>query len=133
MVKEELGENVPITGAKFKEVCNETYYPKVIKDHREKGIHRFGSRALSVEQYAAKFMELSHFALHLIANEGKRVKKCQRGLNDKICYFIVASWIDSYTETVRRGMAWEEDFRRRDVLKETKKWRFEAKDGQGKE
>ena len=46
---------------------------------------------MTVEEYAAKFVELSRFAPYLIPNEPKKVSKFQKCLNDKIFPHIIAS------------------------------------------
>ena len=48
-------------------------------------------QTMTVEEYAAKFVELSRFAPYLIPNEPKKVSKFQKCLNDKIFPHIIAS------------------------------------------
>ena len=61
-MKEELGENARITWDKFKEVFNETYFPKVVSDKKVREFSDLVQRSMTVEEYAAKFIELSRFA-----------------------------------------------------------------------
>lgn len=133
LLKEELGEDVLITWDEFKKVFNETYYLEIIKDRRERKFAEMVKGAMSVEQYAARFVKLSRFAPHLISDEGKKVRKFQRGLSDSFCHLILAYGVNSYTETGKRAMALEEDFKHRDVVKDSRKIKFEPKDRQGKE
>ncbi|XP_050280765.1 uncharacterized protein LOC126721748 [Quercus robur] len=57
LLRMELGGNTLITWEKFKEVFNETYFP---------------DGTMIVEEYAAKFVELSHFAPYLIPDKPKK-------------------------------------------------------------
>ena len=66
---------------------------------------------MTVEEYAAKFVELSCFAPYLIPDESKKMKKFQEGLNGRIRPLIIASGVDTFTETVKRAMSLEEDFK----------------------
>uniref|UniRef100_A0A2N9GWU7 RNA-directed DNA polymerase n=1 Tax=Fagus sylvatica TaxID=28930 RepID=A0A2N9GWU7_FAGSY len=84
LLKEELGENARVTW--------------------DKG-------SMTVEEYAAKFIDLSRFAPHLIPDEHEKVMKFQKGLNDKIRPHILAAGVNTLSETVKRAMRLEEDFK----------------------
>ena len=75
LLRMELGENTLITWEKFKEVFNETYFPDVVRDQKEKEFSDLVQGTMTVEEYAVKFVKLSCFAPHLIPNELKKVKK----------------------------------------------------------
>ncbi|XP_030968257.1 uncharacterized protein LOC115988780 [Quercus lobata] len=66
---------------------------------------------MTVEEYAAKFVELSRFTPYLIPNEPKKVRKFQKGLNDKIRPYIIASGVGTFTETVKQAISLEKDFK----------------------
>jgi hypothetical protein len=66
---------------------------------------------MTVEEYAAKFIDLSRFAPHLIPDEHEKVMKFQKGLNDKIRPHILAAGVNTLSETVKRAMRLEEDFK----------------------
>ena len=88
---------------------------------------------MTVEEYAAKFVELSCFAPYLIPDESKKVKKFQEGLNDRIRPLIIASGVDTFTEFVKRAMSLEEDFRYNPNSKESEKKQgpFNSQHGKG--
>ena len=67
--------------------------------------------SMTVEEYTAKFIDLSRFAPHLIPDEHKKVTKFQKGLNDKIRPHILAAGVNTFSETVKRAMRLEEDFK----------------------
>ena len=64
-----------------------------------------------VEQYATKFIELSHFGPHLIFTEAKKASRFQKGLNKRLRHHLIASGIDNYGESVKRAMRLEEEFK----------------------
>jgi hypothetical protein len=111
LLKEELGENARVTWDKFKKVFNETYFPEVVRDRKKREFSDLIQGSMTVEEYAAKFIDLSRFAPHLIPDEHEKVMKFQKGLNDKIRPHILAAGVNTLSETVKRAMRLEEDFK----------------------
>nr|POE64183.1 g-type lectin s-receptor-like serine/threonine-protein kinase [Quercus suber] len=111
LLETELGMDTPITWEKFKEVFDRTYFPDLVRDRKAREFSDLVQGAMTVEEYVAKFVELSRFAPYLIPDESKKVKKFREGLNDRIRPFIIASGVDTFTETVKRAMSLEEDFK----------------------
>ena len=66
---------------------------------------------MTVEQYAAKFIELSCFGPHLILTKAKKASRFQKGLNERLRHHPIASVVDNYAESVKRAMRLEEDFK----------------------
>ena len=66
LLKEELGENTRITWDKFKGIFNETYFPKVVNDRKAREFSDLVQGSMTMEEYVAKFIDLSRFAPHLI-------------------------------------------------------------------
>nr|POF26648.1 hypothetical protein CFP56_36961 [Quercus suber] len=88
---------------------------------------------MTVEEYAAKFVELSCFAPYLVLDESKKVKTFREGLNGRILPLIIASGVDTFTEAVKRAMSLEEDFKYNPNSKESKKKQgpFNSQHGKG--
>ncbi|KAL0007386.1 hypothetical protein SO802_008888 [Lithocarpus litseifolius] len=61
LLRMELGRDTPITWEKFKEVLNGTYFPDVVRDCKAREFSDLVQGAMTVEEYAAKFVELSRF------------------------------------------------------------------------
>ena len=110
LLSTKLGEDTPFTWEKFKEVFNWTYFPDVVRDRKAREFSDLVQGAMTVEEYVAKFVELSRFAPYLIPDESKKVKKFWEGLNDRIRPLIIASRMDAFTEAVKRAMSLEKDF-----------------------
>ena len=54
-------ERNPITWEKFKGVFYDNYIPKVVRERKEKDFVDLVQGSMIVEQYTAKFIELSRF------------------------------------------------------------------------
>ena len=121
LLKTKFGRDTPITWEKFKEVFNRTYFPDVVRDCKAREFSDLVHGAMTVEEYVAKFVELSHFALYLIPNESKKVKKFWEGLNGRIRPLIIASGVDTFTEAVKRAISIEEEFKYNPSSKESEK------------
>jgi hypothetical protein len=65
---------------------------------------------MMVEQYVAKFIELSHFAMYLIPNEARKAEKYERGLNQRILDHIIALRIRNFPELVDLATIIEQNF-----------------------
>ncbi|XP_065634544.1 uncharacterized protein LOC136069694 [Quercus suber] len=107
LLRMELGRDAPITWEKFKEFFNGTYFPDVVRTRKAKEFSDLVQRAMTVEEYAAKFVELSHFAPYLILDESKKVKKFQECHNGRIRPLIIASGVDTFTEVVKWAISLE--------------------------
>lgn len=64
---------------------------------------------MTIDRYATRFMELSHFASYLIPNEEKKAKKLEHGLDCRIRECISALGIQSFIDLVIRATIIEED------------------------
>ena len=76
----ELGGDTPITLEKFKEVFNKTYFPDVVRNRKAREFSDLVQGAMTMKEYVAKFVELSHFAPYLIPDESKKAKSFGRAL-----------------------------------------------------
>ncbi|XP_023918032.1 uncharacterized protein LOC112029576 [Quercus suber] len=111
LLRMELGGDTPITWEKFKEVFNGTYFPDVVRDRKAREFSDLVQGAMTMEEYATKFVELSCFAPYLIPDEPKKVSKFHKGLNDRIRPHIIASRVGTFTKIVKRAVSLEEDFK----------------------
>ena len=104
-------ERNPITREKFKGVFYDNYFHEVVREQKEREFADLVQGSLTVEQYAAKFIELSRFGPHLILTEAKKTSIFQKGLDKRLRHHLIASGVDNYTESVKRAMRLEEDFK----------------------
>lgn len=68
-------EGVPITWARFKMEFLNRYFPCFVRDTEAREFTTLVQGSMIVEEYAAKFMELTRFAPHLIPDEDKKARK----------------------------------------------------------
>ncbi|XP_057982369.1 uncharacterized protein LOC131167589 [Malania oleifera] len=68
---------VPVIWDQFKELFFELYFPSIVRRAKAvKSMHLVQGQ-MTVSQYAAQFIELSHFAPHLAPNQEKKARKAQ--------------------------------------------------------
>ncbi|XP_041027647.1 uncharacterized protein LOC121267683 [Juglans microcarpa x Juglans regia] len=77
--------------------------------------------AMTVHQYAARFIELSRFAAYLISNEEKKAHKFEHGLNEKVYERIVGFQIRNFSELVNKATVFERSLQRSAALLEQRK------------
>ena len=104
-------ERKPITWEKFKGVFYDNYFPKVVREQKDREFADLVQGSMTVEQYAAKFIKLSRFGPHLILTEAKKASRFQKGLDERLRHHLIALWVDNYAESVKRAMRLKEDFK----------------------
>ena len=106
-----------------------------MRDRKAREFFNLVQGAITMEEYVAKFVELSCFAPYLILDESKKVKRFQEGLNGRIHPLIVTSGMDTFTKVVKQVMSLEEDFKYNPSSKENEKKQgpsnFQHDKGQG--
>ncbi|XP_057961589.1 uncharacterized protein LOC131168476 [Malania oleifera] len=75
---------IVLTWARFKELFFERYFPATMRNAKMEEFMNLTQGSLTVQQYAAKFQELSRFAPFVIPDEAKKAWKFQRGLRSEI-------------------------------------------------
>ena len=83
---------------KFKGVFYDNYFPEVVRERKEKEFADLVQGRMTVEQYAAKFIELSHFGPHLILTKAKKASRFQKGLDERLRHHLITSGVDNYVE-----------------------------------
>ncbi|XP_057954122.1 uncharacterized protein LOC131148441 [Malania oleifera] len=64
------------------------------------------------KQYAARFLELSHFALSVVLDEYQKVRWFERGLNQRIHEHMACLQIQEFTELVEKATVAESSLQR---------------------
>ena len=86
----------PIIWEKFKGVFYDNYFPEVVRERKEREeVADLVQGSMTVEQYVAKFIELSLFGPHLILTEAKKASKFQKGLDERLRHHLIASGVDN--------------------------------------
>ncbi|XP_041011311.1 uncharacterized protein LOC121255089 [Juglans microcarpa x Juglans regia] len=108
LLQNELGEGVPITWERFKEVFLDRFFPQSLQESRARQFMDLTQGTMTVDQYATKFMELSRYASYLIPDEEKKAEKFERGLDWRIRDRVRALKIQNFFELVNRATIVEE-------------------------
>lgn len=77
----ELGAESAITWTRFKKEFDNQNFPQIVREAKAQEFMDLVQGSMTVAQYAAKFIQLSRFALYVILDEEKKAKKFERGLN----------------------------------------------------
>ncbi|XP_035547777.1 probable serine/threonine-protein kinase PBL5 isoform X1 [Juglans regia] len=96
----ELGNLATLTWERFKQEFDNRFFPKSVKKQKAREFEDLVQGGMSVEQYAARFVELGRFALHLISTEKMRAWKFQEGLQPKIRSQVACFMISNFQELV---------------------------------
>ncbi|KAF5442876.1 hypothetical protein F2P56_035488 [Juglans regia] len=96
----ELGNITILTWERFKEEFDNRFFPESMKTQKAQDFATLVQGNLTLEQYAAKFMELGRFAPHLITTEKMQAQKFQTGLNPRIRNYVVGFCIHNFKELV---------------------------------
>ncbi|XP_057953993.1 uncharacterized protein LOC131148289 [Malania oleifera] len=75
---------VVMTLCRFKEIFFDRYFLTTVKEAKVAKFLKLTQGNLTVQQYAAKFVELSHFAPYIIPNEVKKARMFERSLRATI-------------------------------------------------
>ncbi|XP_057982454.1 uncharacterized protein LOC131167659 [Malania oleifera] len=102
LLKQESGSAI-ITWERFKEVFFQRFFPKYIRDAKAKEFENLIQGNMTVQQYAAKFIELSRFALYMIPDELKKTRKFEEGLSPMIYNQVVVLQIKDFFELVNKA------------------------------
>ncbi|KAF5458598.1 hypothetical protein F2P56_022619 [Juglans regia] len=105
----------------FKQIFLERFFPMSIRDDKALEFTNLIQGAMTVHQYAARFIELSHFVAYLIPDEEKKARMFEQGLNEKIYERIVGFQIRNFSELVNKATVFEQSLQKSATLLEQRK------------
>ncbi|XP_042956228.1 uncharacterized protein LOC122292086 [Carya illinoinensis] len=121
LIKQELGEESPITWTRFKQVFRDQFFPEVFREAKAREFADLRQGDMSIHQYALKFIELSRFAPYLIPDESRKAQKFERGLHPQILDRLIALKLGNFDALVDRAMILEEYLQSREEQFDKKK------------
>ncbi|KAF5445214.1 hypothetical protein F2P56_034280 [Juglans regia] len=92
----ELGDVATLTWEQFKKEFDSSFFLETIKQQKALEFVNLTQGNMMVEQYAARFMELGRFALHLIGTEKMQARKFQDGLQPRIQNQVACLRIENF-------------------------------------
>ncbi|XP_011629417.1 uncharacterized protein LOC105421945 [Amborella trichopoda] len=93
----------------FLEAFNEKYFPDFVRERKEVDFIELHQGNLSVEQYSAKFAELSRYAPHIMNTEVPKENKFERGLRPEIRWRVISANIKTFPPLIDLAMKIERD------------------------
>jgi hypothetical protein len=102
-LQKRLGAEVTIPWKNFKDVFLERFFPQTIRQAKAQEFTDLVQGSMTVEEYAAKFIELSRFAPYLVSTEELKARKFERGLQPRIMNQIVGFEIGVLTDLVNKA------------------------------
>ncbi|XP_011622837.1 uncharacterized protein LOC105420534 [Amborella trichopoda] len=105
---EELGTEV--SWGNVLESFNEKYFPNSVQERKEVEFIKLQQGNLSLEQYAAKFIELSRYAPNIINTEAWKVKTFERGIRPKIRGRVISVNFKPFSPLVHLALKIKRDY-----------------------
>jgi hypothetical protein len=111
----DLGLETVVSWEVFKHEFNRHFFPRVVQEAKAREFLDLVQGEMSVIEYAAKFLQLSHFGLYCIPTEERKAKKFERGLNSHIR--IMMSYFDiwDFSQLVNKASIYEESLKEKAV------------------
>ena len=81
----------------------ERFFPQTIRQAKAQEFTDLVRRAMTVEEYVAKFIELSRFVPYLVSTEELKARKFERGLQPRIMNQIVGFEIGILTDLINKA------------------------------
>jgi hypothetical protein len=102
-LQKRLGVEVTIPWKDFKDAFLERFFPQTIRQAKAQEFTDLVQGSMTVEEYAAKFIELSRFAPYLVSTEELKARKFERGLQPRIMNQIVGFEIGILTDLIDKA------------------------------
>ena len=99
----------PITWDIFHQEFLDMYFPESLRFEKESEFTRLFQENLSVAQYEAKFIELSRFAPDLVATDGVKARRFEKGLRPRIRAEVRPMQLVSYRDVVSKAKIVEQE------------------------
>ncbi|XP_062151919.1 uncharacterized protein LOC133860302 [Alnus glutinosa] len=100
LLRIELGHGVAIPWDRFVEEFNGRFFPRAQRQIRAIEFQNLVQGTMTVEQYSAKFIELSRFGLNIIPDEETKSERFENGLNPRIKERVMCHEIRNFVKLV---------------------------------
>ncbi|XP_057958405.1 uncharacterized protein LOC131151172 [Malania oleifera] len=91
----------------MKRLKGQRYFPSSTREEKVEEFTNLTQGNMIVREYAATFMELSHFAPFMIPNEARKVRMLEKGLRRKIYELVVGFHVQNFSELVDKASVLE--------------------------
>jgi hypothetical protein len=112
---------VEISWTLFKKEFNDRFFPKAQQKLRAREFQNLVQGNLTVELYAAKFMELARFAINLVPDDESMAERFQEGLLPRIRDRVACLEIKDFNRLVNVASIAERGHNDKEAIRENKK------------
>jgi len=78
----------------------EKFFPSTARADMEQQFINPKQKGMLVNEYAAEFTHLSHFASYMVAKDGDRARRFEQGLNGEIKRNLASHHLDTYAKVL---------------------------------
>ncbi|XP_057981297.1 uncharacterized protein LOC131166739 [Malania oleifera] len=103
LLEEQQAVPIVMTWGHFKQVFYDRYFPATTRNVKADKFFNLTQGCLTVQQYAARFLELSFFVPFMVSYEYQKARWFERGLNHRIHEHMVCLQIQDFTELVDKA------------------------------
>jgi hypothetical protein len=111
LLAQELGQQA-ITWERFQQEFLDRYFPRTAREAKAREFATLAQGTMTVEQYAARFMELVRFAPYLVPDEERKARKFEEGLYPRIYDRVYSHNLRTLAEVVERAIIVERGLQR---------------------
>lgn len=97
------------TWVMFVEAFNKKYFPPSVRERKMVDFLELVQGDMTVDEYDARFVELSRYAPAFFENETQKARKFERGLHPRIGYRLTALNLPTYAEVLDRARLVEQE------------------------
>ncbi|XP_057962334.1 uncharacterized protein LOC131153903 [Malania oleifera] len=110
-----------MTWSRFRELFYDRYFPATTRVAKAEEFFHLNQGQLTVQQYAAKFMELSRFAPFMVPDEFQKARWFERGLKPRIHEQVAVLKVQNFSKLVDRATVAELSLQRSAEMTEQRK------------
>ncbi|XP_057969443.1 uncharacterized protein LOC131158593 [Malania oleifera] len=112
LLKEQRPNLVAMTWSRFRKIFFKRYFLAIVRSAKAAEFLHLTQGQMTIQQYAARFIELSRFAPYLVPNEERKARKFKEGLRHNLFKQVIGFRAQIFTEVVDRAVVIESGLQR---------------------
>ncbi|XP_058215188.1 uncharacterized protein LOC131326417 [Rhododendron vialii] len=112
-----------LTWAEFETLFENQYFPESYREQLRNQFERLDQGDMTVSEYATRFQTLSRFAPELVATDGRKCRRFEKGLCLSIKKFVVGQRIERFSDIIEcaRSIEYTEEIPEEPKVQESRK------------
>ncbi|XP_057954103.1 uncharacterized protein LOC131148418 [Malania oleifera] len=102
LLREQRAVPIAMTWFQFRELFFDRYFSATTRETKVEEFLNLKQGQQTVQQYAARFIELSRFVLYIVPDEAKKARQFERGLRREIYKQVAVLKVQDFAELVDR-------------------------------